>query len=85
MGGGTDLDAGGFVVPKLVHNLTKFIDEKDRKVENYRSNYPEWWLVFIDTIDHAEEEKELRKYFSKPAHWDRIILLSPSVNLSYEI
>jgi hypothetical protein len=85
MGGATDFDAGGFVVSELVRNLKEFIQEKDRKVKDYRSNYPEWWLVFIDTIGYANDGKELREYLSKPTHWDRIVLISPLGNRAYEI
>jgi hypothetical protein len=85
MGGETDFDAGGFVISELVRNVSEFIKEKDKKVENYRPNYPEWWLVFIDRIDFASDGKELKKYFSKPEHWDRIILVSPLGNRAYDI
>ena len=73
MGGCSDLDSGGWVIPELERNLRICIDEKTSKTRAIREKYPEWWLALIDFINCGEKE-----VLHVPAHnWDKIILISP--------
>jgi hypothetical protein len=73
MGGGTDRDSGGWVVPELERNLKICIDDKTAKISGIRMKYPEWWLLLVDHINHGGEAA-----IRIPPHdWDKIILISP--------
>ena len=85
LGGYTDMDAGGWVVSEIIRNLSAYLIEKSKKVTPYRSKYPTWWLIFVDHIGHARDEQEVRKHIVRPEEWNRILLLSPVDNCSYEI
>ena len=87
LGGNHDLDSGGWVVSEILRNLSVYVAEKTKKIAQYRSKYPVWWLVFVDYIGyaHADNEVEVRQYFKRPADWDRVLLLSPISGRAYEI
>ena len=73
MGGATDRDADGWVIPELERNVQICISEKSAKISAIRSKYPEWWLVLIDHIDHGRE----KAINVTPDGWNRIVLLDP--------
>ena len=52
MGGRSDLDSGGWVIPELERNLKICIDEKTAKVSAIRGRYSELWLALIDHINY---------------------------------
>lgn len=85
LGGYTDRDAGGWVVAEVIRNMTAYAAEKAEKVRPYRHKYAEWWLVLVDYIALAREEADVREHYTRPADWDRIILLSPSGDRAYAI
>jgi hypothetical protein len=73
MGGATDRDAGGWVIPELERNVQICISEKSAKISAIRSKYPEWWLVLIDHINHGREKViNVRR-----DGWNKIVLLDP--------
>jgi hypothetical protein len=76
-----DLDAGGFVVGDVAHNLQLCSDEKARKVAAYRALYPSWWLVLVDQVGYCLSELS-RQQFTESVRirhdWDRVVLVSPS-------
>lgn len=84
-GGNSDLDTGGWVVSEIVRNLSVYVPEKTRKVAPYRHKYSSWWLIFVDYIGYASDEAEVRQYFTRPADWNRLLLLSALGNRAYEI
>lgn len=86
-GGNTDRDAGGWVVSEIIRNLSVYVPEKTQKTLPYRSKYSAWWLVFVDHIGyaHVQDEAEVRKYFTHPSDWDKVLLLSPLGGHAYEI
>ncbi|MEO8596589.1 MAG: hypothetical protein ABI759_24945 [Candidatus Solibacter sp.] len=73
MGGATDRDAGGWVIPELERNVQICINEKSEKISAIRSIYPEWWLVLIDQISSGREDV----INVKRDGWTKIILLDP--------
>jgi hypothetical protein len=73
MGGRSDFDSGGWVIPELERNLKICIDEKTAKVSAIRGKYSEWWLALIDRINYGAQEA-----IQVPPHnWDKIILINP--------
>ena len=53
IGGMSDLDQGGFIVPLLEKSLALAINEKAGKTAQVRAQKPEWkwWLVLVDHIN----------------------------------
>ena len=50
LGAHTDDQEGGWVISEMVRNLDLCIAEKTKKIENYKSRYPEWWLILVDRV-----------------------------------
>ncbi len=73
MGGRSDDDAGGWVIPELERNLRICIEGKTAKMSGIRTKYPEWWLLLIDHINYGSEEV----LHVPPHNWDKIILINP--------
>jgi hypothetical protein len=81
LGGFTDRDQGGWVVPELEKNIQRCIQEKSRKIAEFRVKYREWWLVLIDYINYGQRESLYVKH-----DWDKVILLNPlNHECAYEI
>jgi hypothetical protein len=82
MGGRSDYDTGGWVIPELERNLKICIDDKTAKMSGIRGKYAEWWLVLIDHINYGAEEA-----LPVPPHnWDKIILINPQDHTqAYEV
>lgn len=59
MGGRTDFDEGGFVVPELTKNISQYLKEKTRKIVPYHRNYLSWWLMLVDRIGYVDHQAEL--------------------------
>jgi len=81
LGGGIDLDAGGFVMAQVLQNLTIVIAEKEKKIAPYRYKYSEWWLVLSDHIGRGLDAEDRLQFKQLPtlAHsWDKIVLIDPS-------
>jgi hypothetical protein len=85
LGGYTDMDSGGWIVSEIVRNASAFIAAKSLKVGPYLSKYSVWWLVLVDYIALGGEGDEVRKYISRSEPWDRVVILSPAGERSYEI
>lgn len=80
MGGNSDEQSGGFVVAEMLENIDHCAEEKLKKIEEYRSRYPEWWLVLIDHIGLGIDEhdkKQLLSHAKRPAGWDKIVIVNP--------
>jgi hypothetical protein len=45
-----DEDFGGMLVRMYSQNITHCIKEKAQKVHPYKTRYPEWWLLLVDTM-----------------------------------
>ncbi|MBI5968661.1 MAG: hypothetical protein HY882_12510 [Deltaproteobacteria bacterium] len=76
--GGTDRESGGWVLSEFTKNFKYCVEEKTRKVEDYRERYASWWLVLVDHIAHGFEEnerKELRSMIGPIVSWDKVIVL----------
>lgn len=80
LGGCTDQDSGGWIVPELARNLKICIDEKTRKIAHIRKRYPEWWLVLVDYIAFGSQSDidKLHDDFGIGHRWDKVILVDPT-------
>lgn len=80
-GGHSDEQSGGSLVSEIATNLAHCIAEKTAKISNYRSKYPEWWLVLPDHIgyglDDFEQELFLDQVSVQAGGFDKIVLLDP--------
>jgi hypothetical protein len=81
----TDMDAGGWIVSEVIRNASAFISAKSLKVEPYLDRYPIWWLVLVDYIALGGEEDDVRKHISRLEPWDRVVILGPSGERSYQV
>ena len=75
-----DNDSGGFVVGLIYDNLKLIVAEKEGKVKNYKSRYPEWWLAVVDTIGYGLTDLDAEQFYDLPkitSQFDRILLVSP--------
>jgi hypothetical protein len=81
LGGYSDLDQGGWLIPELERNINICIAEKTRKINRVRAKYSEWWLVLIDNIGFG------RKEAIRIVHqWDKVIIVNPlDPTLAYEL
>jgi hypothetical protein len=81
-----DAQAGGFVVAEMLSNIQYCIDEKIRKIANFRSKYREWWLVLVDRtglgFDFYDKE-QLLAHIKRPTGWDKIVVILSSDPTQY--
>lgn len=78
---GTDKDSGGWLLDEFIKNLNYCIEEKKRKIEEYKNKYTSWWLVVVDHIAYGfdDNEKEIIKTeINKSSPWVKIIVLDSS-------
>ncbi len=76
--GGTDRDSGGWVLSEFTKNFNHCVEEKTRKIKDYRDKYGSWWLVLVDHIAHGfdeTEEKEIKSMIKTNNSWDKVIVL----------
>jgi hypothetical protein len=90
LGGYTDYDSGGWIAAELIKNLNIAIADKTKKIEPFEHRYREWWLVLLDSISHAELDRDemaaVRENVSRPSEWARILLVNPNApNLHVEL
>jgi hypothetical protein len=72
LGGFSDHDSGGWIIPELEKNIRICAREKTEKIAGVRARYPEWWLILVDHIGYGQEE-----HLSVEHDWDRVVLISP--------
>jgi hypothetical protein len=73
LGGGSDFNKGGWVIPELEKSLNICIAEKTTKIAPYRSRYPEWWLVLVDHMMGGSPET-----IGVEHDWDKVLVIHPS-------
>jgi glutamyl-tRNA synthetase len=82
LGGSSDLDSGGWVIPEISRNLRLRIEEKTKKTAAFRHNYPVWWLILIDRIGYGIDDNDWDQLRGQKnidvKDWDKVILLNPT-------
>lgn len=76
----SDQDSGGYIVGLIHSNLKLVVEEKDRKILSYKSNYSEWWLALIDNIGYVMDDHDLQQFYELPkidSSFDKILMVSP--------
>jgi hypothetical protein len=82
LGASSDDDSGGWVMGEVERNLRICITEKEKKIEQYRSKYPAWWLVLADHIDYSMDAEDRPIFRSDvmpriPHRFSKIVLIDP--------
>jgi len=80
MGGYSDLESGGWLLPEMQKNLQICISKKTYKIKKVKSKYQEWWLVLSDHIGYsldAFDRQQFRDIISIAHDWQKIILINP--------
>jgi len=81
VGGFTDMDVGGWLIPLLEQNIRICVAEKSKKIAKVRARYSEWWLILIDHIGFGSRES-----IHVDHDWTKVILVNPlNPKKGYEI
>jgi hypothetical protein len=81
LAGGSDDDAGGWVIPIYIENLRHCISEKSKKVMDYLANYQQWWLYLVDHMGwglDGSETQDIVSSISDIGVFDGVFILSNS-------
>lgn len=76
----SDNNSGGFVISLIHENIKLILEEKERKVNNFKLRYPHWWLGLVDNIGYVIDKYDLTQLYQMPklnTSFDRILLVSP--------
>lgn len=80
LAGYTDKESGGWLLAEMETNIRYCANEKEEKISEVRSKYPEWWLVLVDRIgcglDNFDREM-FRDQVSIAHTWDKIVIIDP--------
>lgn len=79
LGGYTDDDSGGWVLPIFEEGLEFCIRTKARKVARLRDRYAEWWLVLVDHVTYGLSDRNREEILARvrPGYgWQRVIILN---------
>jgi|6_EtaG_2_1085325.scaffolds.fasta_scaffold00038_62 hypothetical protein len=76
-----DNDRGGWVIDLFQKNVNLTIEEKELKINPYRSRYTKWWLLLVDSIRLPAGKEDLNDYnkvFPDKKSFEKVIVLNPS-------
>ncbi len=80
-GGHSDDQSGGWLLGELEVNLNTCIQEKLRKIAQFRDKYPVWWLVLADHIGYGLDDFDQSMFRDlvslTTVGFDKIVLLDP--------
>jgi aminoglycoside/choline kinase family phosphotransferase len=83
------LDAGGVLLNEMESNIIHCVQEKSKKILNYKHKYDDWWLALVDNIgyDLSDYDRDMLKKDISIAHdWDKLIIINPhNITRSFEI
>jgi len=75
-----DFDSGGLVISNVYRSLKLIVEEKEKKIKKYYSEYNEWWLVVIDYIAYGLDSFDFDQLSKLPkieSRFKKIIIVSP--------
>lgn len=70
----------GWTAPDYLENINFCISEKTKRIQKYKSKYPEWWLVLVDFLAGGIGEPErtfVIQHINKGSDWKKIIVIHP--------
>jgi len=79
MGSQIDDDSGGWIMGEMSKNIRICIDQKSKKVTEFKFKYENWWLVLVDLISGGLDESdrcELRRDFVGQKGWQKILIVN---------
>lgn len=79
LGGGSDQNAGGWLLPVYSENISHCIREKSSKVSGYLTKYQKWWLYLVDHMGwglDSDETQNLISSINDIGNFDAIFILS---------
>jgi hypothetical protein len=77
----SDWNGGRLLIPMITENITYCISEKSEKIETYKGNYSEWWLLLVDHLIifcSKEDKKDLLDEDIGVGNFDKVIIINPS-------
>lgn len=80
MGGCTDKNSSGWLLPDMETNIRHCASEKSRKIAKVHSKYEYWWLALVDHIGYGLDDfnrEMFRNQVSISHDWEKIILIDP--------
>ena len=79
-----DDNGGGAVLQIYISNIKYCIEEKANKIEEFRNNYSEWWLILVDRLIYtttiSNDIERIKKLIILPGVWKKLIILNPEAN-----
>ncbi len=78
-GGMINHSEGGFVIPIYFENINHCIDDKNKKTENYKQKYNEWWLILVDHLCYDLEFpniEEIKKNIGNLRNFSKLIIIT---------
>jgi hypothetical protein len=73
-------NGGGSVTQIYISNINYCFKEKSIKIEKFKNNYPQWWLVLVDTMFYrmiSNSKDKLKDNIVLPNEWEKLIILDP--------
>jgi hypothetical protein len=73
-----DDNGGGGVIQIYLSNINYCIEEKTTKIQDFKKNYLEWWIILVDRIIYGIRPEELEKYkdqITLPNDWNKLMIL----------
>jgi hypothetical protein len=77
--GGSDGNAGGWVISIYIENLQQCVTEKSNKIATYLPKYREWWLYLVDHMGWGLDTRETQSLVSSIndiGNFDRVCIIS---------
>lgn len=78
-----DENSGGAVLKISLSNINHCIQEKTDKIEEFRKNYSEWWLILVDKLIYglskSSETDIIKEQIILPEVWKKLIIITPEL------
>jgi hypothetical protein len=83
----SDHDSSGWVVSMYIQDTTHCIEEKERKIEPFRTRYQSWWLLLIDHIDCMDnyDKEKIERNIERSSSFNRVIVIKRDGTNQFEI
>ncbi|HEY9115536.1 MAG TPA: hypothetical protein VIN10_12625 [Bacteroidales bacterium] len=75
-----DENSGGVVSQIYLNNINHCIEEKTKKIQNYRASYQVWWIILVDTLVYrmskSNDFEKISNNIILPKIWNKLIILN---------